>query len=279
MVQVDRKPSLYDVLGLTPTAPPEAVRKAYKRILLETHPDKVPLDATDEEKVAAEQRFREVYQAFEILGDPAKRRVYDNGLNYLRGRTRMEEMQAKLAREREEWDRQCKARQEERLAAMQSRMRARQEAEATRREELRREYDDAERPLEDKRHALREELRRIQEREREILGRTQAKLQEKIATLQEVVKLKRAESIRSMRSARSVQSARRTLCAPSRRESTASILLKAHEMLRADELLRALRAANPELEARRQAALQRKSQRSSMCDTVSIVSKTFEVGV
>lgn len=277
MVLVDKKPSLYDVLGLAPTAPPEAVRKAYKRLVLETHPDKVPLDATEEERAAAEQRFREVYQAFEILGDTVKRRVYDNGLNYLRSRSRMEEMQAKLAREREEWDRQSRLRQEERLQAMRERMRARQEAEQQRRAELRRQYDAQNDAAGDRRHALREELRRVQEREREILLRTEAKLQEKIATLQEVARLKRAESIRSARSARSVQSGRRMVCASSRRESMASVLAKAHEMLRADELLRVLRAANPELEARRQAAIQRKADRMSMSDGASIVSKEVPI--
>ncbi|EKM49929.1 uncharacterized protein PHACADRAFT_213711 [Phanerochaete carnosa HHB-10118-sp] len=273
MAPGDRKPTLYDSLGLTPTAPPEAVRKAYKRLVLETHPDKIPLDATDEEKATTEQRFREVYQAFEILGDTAKRRVYDNGLNYLRGRVRMEEMQAKLAREREEWDRQSKLRQEERLRAMRERMRQRQEVEQLRREELRRQYDQRPDEYEEKKQALLEELRRVQERQHEILMKAEAKLQEKITTLQEVAKLKRAESIRSARSVRSAQSGRRMVCTPSRRASTANVLMKAHEMLRVDELLRILRATNPELEARRQAVLQRKEERMSTCDGASVISK------
>ncbi|KAI0792088.1 DnaJ domain-containing protein [Abortiporus biennis] len=110
--------SFYDILGVTQDATPDEVRKAYKRKVLQTHPDKLALDATESQKRYAEARFREVCHAFEILNDPAKRHVYDNGLNYLRARTIHEELQAKLARERAEWARQSQQRQEERMRNM-----------------------------------------------------------------------------------------------------------------------------------------------------------------
>ncbi|KAL0577513.1 hypothetical protein V5O48_004454 [Marasmius crinis-equi] len=72
------KPSLYDVLGLDPTATPEQVRKAYKVKALETHPDKLDPGASEQLKELAEKRFHQVHEAFEILNDPHKRRAYDS---------------------------------------------------------------------------------------------------------------------------------------------------------------------------------------------------------
>ncbi|KAI0057234.1 hypothetical protein BV25DRAFT_1831387 [Artomyces pyxidatus] len=51
------------------------VRRAYKQKVLETHPDKLSPDATEEEKAEARERFSEVHEAFETLGDADQRRV------------------------------------------------------------------------------------------------------------------------------------------------------------------------------------------------------------
>jgi len=114
--------TLYDVLGIPQTASADAVRKAYKLKALETHPDKLPPGARKAEIEAAETRFRDVRTAFDVLSDPAKRRAYDNGLNYLRQHVNINEMQAKLARERAEWARQAELRYQARMQAVREEM-------------------------------------------------------------------------------------------------------------------------------------------------------------
>jgi len=118
------RPSLYDILGVKQDASPEAVRKAYKRKVLQTHPDKLPPHITQVQKKYAEDRFREVCTAFNILNDPAKRRVYDNGLNYTRGQAHHEDLQAKLAHARNEWEKQWAQRHEDRMKAKREEQRA-----------------------------------------------------------------------------------------------------------------------------------------------------------
>ncbi|KAI0629257.1 DnaJ-domain-containing protein [Trametes polyzona] len=111
--------SLYDILGISQDATADEVRKAYKIRALETHPDKLPPGADEAEIEAAETEFRDVRTAFEVLSDPAKRKAYDNGLNYIRRRrVNTAEVQARLARERAEWQRQAELRHEERMRVL-----------------------------------------------------------------------------------------------------------------------------------------------------------------
>lgn len=64
---------LYSVLEVPRSASADDIRRAYKRLALKNHPDKNPNDA------AAAERFKEVSNAYEVLSDEAKRRLYDAG--------------------------------------------------------------------------------------------------------------------------------------------------------------------------------------------------------
>ena len=61
---------LYEILGVSRSATEEEIRKAYRRLAREHHPD---VNGSPE----AETRFKEISGAYEILGDPAKRQQYD----------------------------------------------------------------------------------------------------------------------------------------------------------------------------------------------------------
>jgi molecular chaperone DnaJ len=61
----------YKTLGLPRTATPADIKKAYRRLARELHPDKNPGNKT------AEARFKEVNEAHEVLGDPKKREQYN----------------------------------------------------------------------------------------------------------------------------------------------------------------------------------------------------------
>ncbi|HSQ74646.1 MAG TPA: DnaJ domain-containing protein, partial [Bacteroidota bacterium] len=61
----------YKVLGVPRTATPEEIRKAYRKLALKYHPDKTKGDK------AAEEKFKDVNEANEVLSDPEKRKKYD----------------------------------------------------------------------------------------------------------------------------------------------------------------------------------------------------------
>ncbi|HLZ33661.1 MAG TPA: DnaJ domain-containing protein [Nitrospira sp.] len=61
----------YRVLGVPREASDEIIKKAYRKLVFEHHPDRNP-DSKD-----AEARIREINEAYEIIGDPERRRNYD----------------------------------------------------------------------------------------------------------------------------------------------------------------------------------------------------------
>jgi curved DNA-binding protein len=61
----------YSVLGVNPTADIKEIKKKYKELAKKYHPDKNPGDKK------AEEKFKEINEAYEAIGDPEKRQKYD----------------------------------------------------------------------------------------------------------------------------------------------------------------------------------------------------------
>src|ERR671919_775074 len=63
--------NLYDALGVPRNASAEEIKKAYRKLARQHHPDRNPGDK------AAETRFKEIQTAYDTLSDPQKRAQYD----------------------------------------------------------------------------------------------------------------------------------------------------------------------------------------------------------
>ncbi|WP_320672174.1 molecular chaperone DnaJ [Patulibacter defluvii] len=72
----DNTPDLYAVLGVDKKATPEEIKKAYRKLAREYHPDRNPGDT------AAEERFKQVSAAHDILSDAEKRKEYDRARSF-----------------------------------------------------------------------------------------------------------------------------------------------------------------------------------------------------
>src|ERR1700744_3273717 len=67
------RPDYYAALGVDKKASAEEIKKAYRKLAREYHPDRNPGDKS------AEARFKEISEAHDILGNPEKRKAYDAG--------------------------------------------------------------------------------------------------------------------------------------------------------------------------------------------------------
>ncbi len=65
------KKDFYEILGVSKSASPEEIKKAYRKKAIEFHPDKNPGDKQ------AEENFKTAAEAYEILGDADKKAKYD----------------------------------------------------------------------------------------------------------------------------------------------------------------------------------------------------------
>ncbi|KAG6037182.1 hypothetical protein E4U41_005271 [Claviceps citrina] len=73
-----KETQLYDTLGVKPDASQDEIKKGYRKAALKWHPDK------NKDNANASEKFKECSQAYEILSDPEKRKVYDQyGLEFL----------------------------------------------------------------------------------------------------------------------------------------------------------------------------------------------------
>jgi molecular chaperone DnaJ len=69
---VARNPEYYKILGVDKKASQDEIKKAYRKLARQYHPD------TNKDS-AAEERFKEVSEAYDVLSDPEKRKKYDRG--------------------------------------------------------------------------------------------------------------------------------------------------------------------------------------------------------
>lgn len=70
-VQLGNRMNLYMILGVPESANAETIKKAYRKLVKECHPDTHPGDRK------AEERFKQVSEAYAVLSDEEKRRKYD----------------------------------------------------------------------------------------------------------------------------------------------------------------------------------------------------------
>ncbi len=73
-----KKKDYYKILGLSREASADEIKRAYRKLAPKYHPDKNS-GGTEEEKKKAEKMFKEVNEAYQVLSDPKKKAMFDNG--------------------------------------------------------------------------------------------------------------------------------------------------------------------------------------------------------
>ena len=66
------KRDYYEILGISRDASPEQIKKAYRRLAIKYHPDRNQGNSKE-----AEEKFKEISEAYKILSDSEKRKIYD----------------------------------------------------------------------------------------------------------------------------------------------------------------------------------------------------------
>ncbi len=66
------KNDYYSLLGIAKDATPDQIKKAYRKLALELHPDR-------NDSKRAEEKFKKISEAYAVLSDPDKRKDYDEG--------------------------------------------------------------------------------------------------------------------------------------------------------------------------------------------------------
>ncbi len=67
------RPDYYRILGVGKNASDEEIKKSYRKLARQHHPDR------NQGNKQSEERFKEISQAYDVLSDPEKRKAYDRG--------------------------------------------------------------------------------------------------------------------------------------------------------------------------------------------------------
>ena len=74
-----KRKDYYKILGIEKNANDDEIKKNYKKTALRWHPDKN--SQTEESRMEAEKKFKDVAEAYSVLSDPNKRSKYDSGMD------------------------------------------------------------------------------------------------------------------------------------------------------------------------------------------------------
>ena len=77
LMRRSKQKDYYKVLGLSRDADDKEIKRAYRRMTLRFHPDKISAEEMSKEQ--AEKKMASINEAYEVLGDPGLKERYDNG--------------------------------------------------------------------------------------------------------------------------------------------------------------------------------------------------------